>query len=180
MPSHLGRIPGNTSPESLSGGTYLRDGRAPTPARESTSRVMSANRATNTGPELALRQALFRAGIRGYRVSPSGVPGRPDLVFRRERLVVFVHGCFWHRCPHCRLPLPKTHTEWWRTKFARNRARDRAKAGALGSGGWHVLTLWECEISASAKRCARRVERGLKVVSPRGRPFLQGERPPAR
>ncbi|MCI4318000.1 MAG: very short patch repair endonuclease [Thermoplasmata archaeon] len=97
------------------------------------------------------------------------------MVFRRAMLAVFVHGCFWHRCPRCRFSLPKTHTDWWRAKFARNRSRDRAKESALRSGGWRVLTLWECEISANPDSCARRVERGLRVVRPRALPSLEGE-----
>ncbi len=152
--------------------TYLRDGRAPVPSLEATSRVMSANRAKDTGPELALRRELTRLEIRGYRLSPRGVPGRPDLVFQRAMLAVFVHGCFWHRCPSCRLPLPKTHTAWWRAKFERNRRRDGAKERLLRGAGWRVLTLWECEIEEDGRGCAQRVRANLA----RARVKSRGER----
>lgn len=164
------------SQERITERPYLRDGRAPIPTRESTSRTMRANRARNTGPEVALRRALSRRGRRGYRISPVGYPGRPDLVFGMSRLAVFVHGCFWHRCPSCRLPLPKSNTEWWRDKFTRNRARDRAKELELRSEGWSVLTLWECEIRRDPDRSARRVERALRVFSPRARLSFAGQK----
>ena len=164
MPFRQERVPGNTSRAESEGRAYLRDGRAPIPARESTSRVMSANRAKNTGPELALRRELARLGVRGYRLSPRDVPGRPDLVFRGAKLAVFVHGCYWHRCPRCRLPLPKTHTAWWLAKFERNCARDRAKELALRTAKWRVLTLWECKIEEDPALCGRKVARA--VVAP--------------
>ncbi len=118
---------------------------------------MRANRAKDTGPELTLRHELAALGVRGYRVSPRDIPGRPDLVFTNVRLAVFVHGCFWHRCPRCRLPLPKTHTGWWKAKFLGNRERDASKEALLRKGGWRVLTIWECEIRKDADGCARRV-----------------------
>ena len=150
---------------------YLRDGRAPIPEREVTSRVMSANRGGSTGPELALRHALWDLGIRGYRLHVKGVPGRPDITFTRERIAVFVHGCFWHRCPHCRLPLPRTHTEWWRAKFETNQRRDKEKARLLLGTGWRVLTLWECRIRRSPADCAKSVRELLvKVRRDRGAP----------
>ncbi|HEV2520009.1 MAG TPA: very short patch repair endonuclease [Thermoplasmata archaeon] len=142
--------------------SYLRDGRAPLPARETTSRVMSANRGKDTTPELALRRELGRLGIRGYRLHQSSLAGRPDLSFGRKRVAVFVHGCFWHRCPRCDLPLPKTHTAWWQAKFARNRARDEAKERHLAKDGWRVLILWECQIREDVTRSSRSVEQSLR------------------
>lgn len=147
--------------------SYLRDGRAPLPAHEVTSRVMSANKGRDTGPELVLRNALAHIGVRGYRLHRKGVLGRPDLSFGPARLAVFVNGCFWHRCPHCRLPLPKTHTLWWRAKFERNVGRDREKADLLHQQGWRVLTLWECEIEQDIVRCAGRIVRLLEETTPR-------------
>lgn len=146
---------------------YLRDGRAPVPKSEVTSRVMSANKGRNTGPEMGLRSALARLGVRGYRLHRKGVPGRPDLSFGAVRLAVFVNGCFWHRCPHCLLPLPKTHTSWWRAKFEGNVERDRAKTALLHQQGWRVLTLWECEIRQDAIHCAKEIARLLESTTPR-------------
>lgn len=144
---------------------YIRDGRAPVPRRELTSRVMSANRGRDTRPEIQLRRQLWAVGLRGYRLHRTGIPGRPDVSFSAQRLAVFVHGCFWHRCPRCDLPLPRTHTNFWRAKFERNRLRDRQKALALTSTGWTVLTLWECEIEEDAPRCARKIARLLGRTS---------------
>lgn len=143
---------------------YLRDGRAPVPKKESTSRVMSANRGRATGPEVALRQALRRAGVSGFRVNQKGLPGRPDLAFTRARVAVFVHGCFWHRCPYCRLPLPKSHTAFWSAKFERNRARDIAKGAGLREAGWRVVVVWECQVRRDIGKVVARVER---AISPR-------------
>jgi len=86
---------------------YIRDKRSPRPRSEAVSRVMSANRAKDTRPEVALRKALRRAGGRGYRLHYKRVPGRPDIAFVSKRVAVFVNGCYWHRCPKCDLPLPK-------------------------------------------------------------------------
>ena len=87
---------------------------------EATSRVMSANRAKDTKPELLLRQALWQAGHRGYRLHYKKVPGRPDITFVGKRVAIFVHGCFWHRCPKCAYTLPKNNTAFRQAKFDRN------------------------------------------------------------
>jgi DNA mismatch endonuclease, patch repair protein len=153
-------------------GPYLRDGRAPIPAQPSTSEVMRANRARLTGPELALQNQLKSAGVTGFRTNYSDLPGRPDIAFPKNQLAVFVHGCFWHRCPHCALPLPRTHTEFWAAKFARNRVRDARKARALRREGWSVVTIWECQIRDKPARIAVRITRGLHnrpiATRPRG------------
>ena len=144
---------------------YLRDGRAPHPDADVTSRVMSANRDRDTGPEIALRRALWFRGVRGYRLHAWGLPGRPDITFTRAKVAVFVHGCFWHRCPHCKLPLPRTHTDWWRAKFETNQRRDKEKARMLRRAGWRVLTLWECQINSSPVASANRVRELLQQVT---------------
>ena len=141
--------------------TYLRDGRAPIPEKELTSRVMSANRGKNTTPELVLRKELFQLGLRGYRLHRKGVPGRPDLTFGPQRLAIFVNGCYWHRCPRCQLPLPRTHTDFWRAKFEANRSRDAAKTALLVDPAGKVLTFWECEIRENSAGVADRVKAAL-------------------
>lgn len=142
------------------GGTmsYIRDGRAPIPESEMTSKVMSAIRAKNTKPELDFRKALREVGIPGYRLHWKKAPGRPDITYPRRKVAIFVHGCFWHRCPHCNLPLPKSHTDWWEKKLERNRLRDEEKVRALEAAGWIVLVFWEHEIKADAFGCAKRVK----------------------
>ena len=99
----------------------------------------------HTRPELAVRRVVHRMGYR-FRLHRRDLPGRPDLVLPRHRLALFVHGCFWHRhegCANC--TNPKTRPEFWAAKFEQNRARDARVTAALGSAGWRVLTVWECE-----------------------------------
>ena len=81
---------------------------------------MSANRAKDTKPELLLRQALWQSGHRGYRLHHKKIPGRPDITFVGKKVAIFVHGCFWHRCPKCAYTLPKNNTAFWQAKFDRN------------------------------------------------------------
>ncbi len=140
---------------------YIRDGRAPIPERESTSRVMSANRAKNTKPEVTLRRALWAQGLRGYRLHLKTVPGRPDLAFPVKRLAVFVHGCFWHRCSICKPSTPKSNIDFWRNKFDRNIERDERKARDLIEAGWKVLVIWECEIKQNLTEVVKRIEYAL-------------------
>src|ERR1041385_8432636 len=107
---------------------------------------MRGNRARDSRPELALRAALRLAGLRGYRIAAKGLPGRPDIAFTRQKLAVFVHGCFWHRCPYCQPRPPKAHASFWRRKFELNAERDDRKRRELEAVGWDVLEIWECEL----------------------------------
>src|SRR5438477_12759213 len=113
--------------------------RNPAPTAETVSRTMQANRAKDTAPERIFRKSLCECGLRGYRLHSKAVPGRPDISFGRQKVAIFVHGCFWHRCPKCALPLPKSNREFWKKKFRRNRARDRRKARLLINEGWKVI-----------------------------------------
>src|SRR5580658_5027453 len=118
---------------------------------------MRGNRGTGTEPERLLKSALRKLGCSFFAAAPKELPGRPDLVFRSARLAVFVHGCFWHRCPRHVKALPKTNTDYWRAKFARNTERDSRKAANLRLLGWHPYVLWECEIRRSPESCAIRI-----------------------
>jgi len=140
------------------GGSYVRDGRAPLPLKESTSRVMSANKGKATRPELALRRVLRKNGIDGFRTNWEEAPGRPDIAFPSRRVAIFLNGCFWHRCPYCNPDLPRTHKAFWKRKFLQNTRRDKAKRRALKQAGWQVLTVWECQLRKSPQRAADRVK----------------------
>lgn len=107
---------------------------------------MKANRGRSTGPEVVLRKALRDSGYPGYRLNWKNVPGSPDIAYPGRKVAIFVNGCFWHRCPICNLPLPKTHVEFWEDKFRRNVERDARKTEELISMGWTVVTVWECEL----------------------------------
>ena len=105
----------------------------------------------NTKPELELRHGLHGLGLR-YRLGDKGLPGRPDLVFARFRVAVFVHGCFWHG-HSCRAGrLPTSNADYWASKVAANVERDRRKTRQLRQLGWRALVVWECELSCAAKR----------------------------
>ena len=142
---------------------YIRDGRAPIPESEITSKVMSAVKGKDTKPELSLRKALRVIGILGYRLHWKKAPGRPDIAYPGSKMAIFVQGCFWHRCPYCNPPLPKTHTDFWIEKFERNKERDAIKIKALEAKGWKVLVFWECEIKKDAIGCAKKVKSSLKM-----------------
>jgi DNA mismatch endonuclease (patch repair protein) len=115
-------------------------------------RSMRANRSRDTVPETTLRKALWRTGSRGYRLQRRDVPGTPDLAWMALRVAVFVHGCFWHRCPNCekkrRVGIPKSNTSYWFAKFERNAQRHLAAVRSLEADGWVVLTIWECEVKS--------------------------------
>jgi DNA mismatch endonuclease (patch repair protein) len=109
---------------------------------------MAKIRARDTKPELAVRRLLHAAGYR-YRLHGKGLPGKPDIVFSRRRKVIFVHGCFWHQhdkdaCLDGRRP--KSNTEYWHPKLARNMERDRQHVDKLMADGWEVTVVWECEL----------------------------------
>jgi DNA mismatch endonuclease (patch repair protein) len=111
------------------------------------SRTMRAVKSKDTEPEWIVRKLLHAAGYR-YRLHAKELPGKPDLVFPSRRKVVFVHGCFWHGHACARgARRPKTNSEYWKGKIARNRERDEAHLIALRQGGWKVRTIWECEIN---------------------------------
>jgi len=119
--------------------------RSPPPTNEVTSRVMRSNKGKDTRPELILRKSLRDAGYPGYRIHFKA-PGRPDISYPGRRIAIFVHGCFWHRCPMCDLPLPKNNTDYWNQKFKRNIERDKENISALEDMGWSVRIVWECEL----------------------------------
>ena len=107
---------------------------------------MARIRAKDTRPELRVRGLLHRYGYR-YRLHARELPGRPDIVFRARRKVIFVHGCYWHRHPGCsRASFPSTRVDYWRRKFQSNRRRDATVASSLHDMGWSMLVVWECEI----------------------------------
>ena len=125
---------------------------APPASSPAVHNVMVANRSANTKPEILVRRMLRQAGLPGYRLhwridDPVGrYVCRPDIAYPGRKVAIFVHGCFWHRCPRCAMGLPKSNVEYWTEKFERNIARDRKKEDSLVRLGWDVHTIWECEI----------------------------------
>lgn len=102
----------------------------------------------NTNIEIAVRKMLYRMGYR-YRCHVKDLPGKPDIVFRKRKRVIFVHGCFWHQHEGCKAAqLPKTRAEYWQSKFERNVARDKENQERLMAMGWEVFVVWGCELKA--------------------------------
>ena len=122
---------------------------------ETRARVMRAVKARDTKPELLVRR-LVRAIRTGYRLDAKDLPGRPDIVFRRARRAIFVHGCFWHGHDCARgARQPKANATYWTVKIARNRVRDSAALAALATAGWSALVIWECALRDEATVAAR-------------------------
>lgn len=113
--------------------------------KEQRSALMSRIHGKDTGPELTVRRALWKAGFR-YRVNVKSLPGTPDIVLPKYRSVIFVNGCFWHAHEGCaKYSLPKTNTGFWADKVLGNRRRDAEVAAHLQGLQWNVITVWECE-----------------------------------
>lgn len=130
---------------------------------EARSRLMSRVRQRDTDLELALRKALWAAGLR-YRLRiNSKLPGRPDIVFPGAKVAVFVDGCFWHGCPN-HGTTPKTRTEFWRAKIVRNRERDAEVDALLERLGWFVVRIWEHDVKGDIDGCVRRIAEAVDVT----------------
>jgi DNA mismatch endonuclease, patch repair protein len=107
--------------------------------------IMSRIRSENTKPEMKVRSFLHRIGFR-FSLRAAKLPGKPDIILRKYKTVVFVHGCFWHLCPHCKSGrLPKSNLAYWREKLVNNKKRDQENIKALLKLGWQVLVIWECQ-----------------------------------
>jgi DNA mismatch endonuclease (patch repair protein) len=107
---------------------------------------MSRIRSTNTKPEVLLRKKLFAEGFR-YRINDKKLPGKPDIVLKKYRTVIFVNGCFWHGHTDCKyFVVPKTRTEFWLAKINGNIKRDLKHEEALINLDWKVITVWECDL----------------------------------
>lgn len=158
MAVYLGTLPGVTMQAAR---TYKRDRRSPMPASARVSEWMSRIRSKDTRPEQALRALLSGAGIRGYRLHWAKAPGRPDVAFVGRKVAVFVHGCFWHGCPHCSPPRPKHNRGFWKDKLDRNAARDRRNTHQLRQAGWRVITVWDCRLRKFPQSALHRVQRAL-------------------
>lgn len=110
--------------------------------------VMSRIGSGDTSPEKIVRSFLHLNGYR-FRLHKKNLPGKPDIILRRYRTVIFVHGCFWHQCPRCRGGrLPKSNLGYWEAKLKRNQERDIENTAQLEKLGWRVITIWACGTSS--------------------------------
>lgn len=118
-------------------------------SKEVRSYNMSRIKGKNTKPEMLVRKFLHAHGFR-YRLHDKKLPGKPDIVLRKYKTVIFVHGCFWHGHEGCKYyVIPKTRTDWWLNKITGNISNDEKAITTLKKNGWKVLNVWECELKAN-------------------------------
>lgn len=110
---------------------------------------MSHIHSSNTKPEEKVRKYLFANGFR-YRKNVRKLPGTPDIVLPKYKTVVFINGCFWHKHDCSRFVWPKDNSDYWRAKIEGNVSRDKKNNDALQQMGWHVITVWECQVKKDA------------------------------
>lgn len=125
--------------------------------KEKRSAVMSKIRSKNTKPEKMLRSALHKQGFR-FRIHRKDLPGKPDIVFAKQKLAIFVHGCFWHYHKDCREGrIPSSNSKFWKEKLEKNIVKGEIAVLELTALGWKVLTVWECEIEKHLKDVADKI-----------------------
>lgn len=117
---------------------------------EKRSQMMSGIRSKNTKPEIIIRSALHRKGLR-YRIHVKSLPGSPDIVLKKFKAVIFVNGCFWHGHPCHLFKIPSSKIEFWKNKIYRNKDIDTKSIESLLKLGWKVCLIWECAIKGKTK-----------------------------
>jgi DNA mismatch endonuclease, patch repair protein len=139
--------------------TTLPVGPSPSSKSGAVRTSMKSNKASGTKPEVIVSRILRK------KLLSTNLPGRPDFVYRHKKVVIFVHGCFWHRCPVCNLPLPESNSDFWKRKFERNVERDRLVNKELRGSGWKVVEVWEHEIKENLSLVRQRVRSVLESSS---------------
>jgi DNA mismatch endonuclease (patch repair protein) len=142
---------------------YLKNGKFEN-VSETRSKAMAAVRGKgNRTTEQRLRFAMVSVGIQGWKVQPKGIIGKPDFVFEKEKLAIFVDGCYWHGCPKCG-HIPKTRSEFWKAKIGRTKQRDLEKTNILENEGYRVLRFWEHELKKDLKECIKAINGKIKSL----------------
>ena len=113
-------------------------------------KTMQAVKGKGTRLEKRLFSMLVRMGLRGWKKNVDSIIGKPDIVFISQRVAIFVDGCFWHGCPHCKRKLPQTNRKYWKRKIERNIALAKSYSRQLRAGGWTVIRIWEHELKGTA------------------------------
>lgn len=127
--------------------------------KEQRSKNMSHIRSKDTSIELKVRKYLFSLSYR-YRVNYKKLPGKPDIVFTKKKIAIFIHGCYWHghNCNSRYAHISKSNTNYWNTKIQRNQERDKRNIEQLEKDGWKVIVLWECEIKDNFEEIKTKLE----------------------
>jgi DNA mismatch endonuclease (patch repair protein) len=121
------------------------------------SRTMAAVRSKgNRSTEWRLRPYLIQAGLRGWKVQAINLPGKPDFIFLKERVAIFVDGCFWHGCPSC-FRMPHSNKKYWQDKISKNMKRDKRNLRKLRALNWKVIRLREHQLKESPIDCINRI-----------------------
>lgn len=121
---------------------------------------MSRIRGKNTGPEIKLRKMLWSQGIRGYRIHQN-LTGKPDIVYTKKKIAIFIDGCFWHKCPIC-FQEPETRKEFWMEKINSNVERDTKNTQQLLEDGWTVMRFWEHEVRKKPEEVIEKISLSLQ------------------
>jgi DNA mismatch endonuclease (patch repair protein) len=130
--------------------------------KEERSANMGKIRSKDTLPEMRVRKALWRMGYR-YRLYYKSLPGKPDIVITKQKIVIFVHGCFWHRHENCiEASRPKTNSEYWETKINKNIERDKKHQEEIKQLGYKVFIIWECEVKEDTEKNIKLLEKLLR------------------
>jgi len=124
------------------------------------SQMMSGIRSMNTRPELIVRRALHKKGFR-FRLHPSGLPGKPDIVLPKYKAVVFTHGCFWHGHDCALFKMPSTNRTFWKNKIDRNILNDKRVLNLLKEKGYRILIVWECALKGRGKISPEKLENDM-------------------
>lgn len=132
-------------------------------SRERRSHIMGRILSKDTLPEVKVRRALHRMGYR-FRIHRKDLPGKPDIVLPKWKIVIFVHGCFWHGHDCCEGHIPKTNSSYWAPKLERNRKRDLENAEKLDRLNWKRIVVWECQTGSLKKLedCLREVMQSVR------------------
>ena len=129
-------------------------------SKKERSDVMRKIKASDTAPEIILRKSLWNEGKIGYRINVKSLPGKPDVVYTKKKVAIFVDGCFWHGCPIC-YRRPKSNRKYWDKKLKNNMARDVLHTEELQAMGWKVIRFWEHEVRENVHLCVRRISSEL-------------------
>lgn len=134
---------------------------APPATSEAIKASMKGNKSLNTKPEIRLEKELQIAGINSFLRNSKVLPGSPDFIFPQKKLAIFLHGCYWHRCPYCKPHFPNVNLEYWEAKFRRNQARDKRVRAEIRAKGWEPLVVWECVFKKNPRRVVARIKKAL-------------------
>lgn len=121
---------------------------------------MAAIKGKNTAPEMTIRKMLWARGIRGYRIHYK-ITGKPDIVFTKQKVAIFIDGCYWHKCPRC-FREPKTNRDFWMEKINGNVVRDKRVSAELTDNGWKVLRFWEHEVKKDPESVVNRITESIQ------------------